>query len=345
MVRSSARSSTKILIRVQILFCALSIFMLARQPLMALGRAAQAGQVSDECLPARWSGSGYGLKDHTIFYADGYYYGVSIYLASEHYEDRFAYARSADLCTWTELAPILTERRPGGWDAFRIWAPFVIREVEPSQADPLYFMFYTGVTADITQSIMLATATTPQDPASWQPQGMVFQPQHPGMVWPGAGKWSDARDPMVLYSQGRYYLYYTGMDVDGGIVGVAVADSLWGPWQDQGATLTLAGRMPESPTIIEKDGFFFLVYHRPPPDVGPEMRLGPSPTGPWSSPVPVTPGWAHEFFQAADGRWMTSYLTDYTVTVGSVAWERRGTIDWPTIRLPWQFWLPLLSAR
>ena len=223
------RSSKSLWIGIQILFFLIPLSLASHEPVAALDLVASAGQVIDECLPSHWVGSEYGLKDHTLFYADGYYYGVSIYLSQQNYEDRFAYVRSQDLCTWTELSPILTERTPGTWDAFRIWAPFVIREGDPSAIDPLYFMFYTGVTADITQSIMLATTPTPQDPASWQPQGMVFQPQHPGMVWAGAGKWSDARDPTVLYSQGRYYLYYTGMDVGGGIVGVGVADSLSGP--------------------------------------------------------------------------------------------------------------------
>ncbi len=242
-------------------------------------------------------------------------------------------------------SPILTQRIPGTWDAFRIWAPFVIREVEPTGGDPMYFMFYTGVTADITQSIMLATTTTPHDPASWQPQGMVFQPDHPGMIWAGAGRWSDARDPMVVYSQNRYYLYYTGLDVDGGILGVAVADSIFGPWQDLGPTLTLAGAMLESPTILEKNGFFFLVYHRVLDGVGPEIRMAPSPTGPWTSPIPVALGWAHEFFQAADGSWMTSYLTDYSVTVDRLEWVQRGTIYWPSVRFRWQIWLPQVAAN
>ncbi len=320
------------------------ILMVFTQPLLALDAAAPTGPADEECLPSHWAGSGYKLKDHAIFYADGYYYGASIYLSEQNYEDRFAYARSADLCTWTELPPILTQRTPGTWDDFRVWAPFVIREGDPSVTDPRYFMFYTGVTADITQSIMLATTTTPQDPASWQPQGMVFQPDHPGMDWAGRGKWSDARDPMVVYSQNRYYLYYTGLDTNGGIVGVAVADSLSGPWQDLGSTLTLAQGMPESPSVMEKNGFFFLIYNHAGTKLGAQMRMAPSPTGPWSSPTPVALGWAHEFFQAIDGSWMTSYLTDYSVTVDRLDWVRRGTIDWPVVRFPWQIWLPQVVA-
>ncbi len=341
MLRSSLARS----VRGQIFILLSLIFLVGQQPLTALGLPAQTDPSADKCLPGHWSGAGYGLKDHAIFHADGYYYGVSIYLSAQNYEDRFAYARSADLCTWTELPPILTQRTPGTWDAFRIWAPFVIRESDPSATNPLYFMFYTGVTPEITQSIMLATTATPQDPASWQPRGMVFQPDHPGMVWAGAGKWSDVRDPMVVESQGRYYLYYTGLDVDGGIVGVAVADSLLGPWQDLGATLTLAGAMPESPTVLQKNGFFFLAYNRTGDGTRSEMRMGPAPIGPWSDPVPIHLGWAHEFFQAADGRWMTSYLTDYSVTVDLLDWVRRGTINWPVVRFPWQIWLPQVVAN
>ncbi len=309
---------------------------------------AAAGVESDpdyNCLASQWRGDAYGLKDHSIFYADGYYYGVSIYLSAQDYEDQFAYARSTDLCTWTELAPVLTERRPGTWDEFRIWAPHVIQGNTPETADT-YFMFYTGVTQDITQSTMLATTTTPADPASWQPQGMVFQPNHPGMDWAGRGAWSDARDPMLLFSNGRYYQYYTGLDVGGGIVGIAVADSLYGPWTDLGATVTTPGAMPESPTVLERNGFFFLVYNLSGDGTGPQMVMGPSPTGPWSAPWTLSPGWAHEFFQAADGTWITSYLTDLSVTIDAVYWEQRGSIQVPALRIPPKvLFLPQLMAQ
>jgi hypothetical protein len=284
-----------------------------------------AQQPAPDCLPKGWAVEGGRLKDHTVFTHDGWYYLVSTYISLGHYEDRFAYARSTDLCNWENLGPILTERIRWTWDEFAVWAPFVLEE------EGVYYMFYTGVTEEVTQSIMLATSTDPADPTSWQVRGMVFQPSHLGMVWPGAGRWSDARDPHVVKADGRYYLYYTGRDRDGGIVGVATATSLRGPWQDWGATLKVSGAMLESPGVFERDDTYYLVYNRVLDGIGPEVRVGPTPGGPWSAPRLLRPGWAHEFWLALDGNWMTSYLTDYTVTVQPVAWDTIASPSWPFI--------------
>lgn len=308
-------------------------------PLVGVGKIGHATVLEADsaypCLPSRWQGSTYGLKDHTIFYADGYYYGVSIYLGEDTYETQFAYARSRDLCTWTELPPILTHRQPGAWDEFRIWAPHVIRGRTREYADT-YFMYYTGVTNDITQSMMLATTKTPADPDSWQPRGMVFQPNHEGMVWPGRGQWSDARDPMVYWKDGRYYMYYSGADVDGGIVGLAQADNPYGPWTDMGSILTLPGAFPESPTLLERKGFYFMAFNQRISDTGEKMVMGLSPTGPWNEPWDLEPGWAHEFFKSVEGNWLTSYLTDYSVTIDVVDWEQQGSIEIPVLRDLWE---------
>lgn len=123
-------------------------------------------------------------------------------------------------------------------------------------------MFYTGVNHAIAQSIMLATSTNPADPHSWVKHGVVFRPNHTGMVYGGADVWSDARDPMVIRHNNTYFLYYTGRDVTGGIVGVAMADSLMGPWRDLGAVLrTSAAVLPESPFVLAYDGVFYLYYN------------------------------------------------------------------------------------
>lgn len=269
---------------------------------------------SEACSPRGWAPQEFGLKDHTIFWYNGAYYLASIYLTTSRYEDRFAYARSVDLCSWEELDPILTERQTDTWDEFRIWAPFVFEE------DGVYYLYYTGVTNEYTQSTMLATSTNPADPSAWIPRGMIFQPQHPGMSWQGAGHWSDARDPTVLKANGRYYLYYTGADQDRGIVGVATADNPVGPWRDWGAMIQGEGGMLESPGVIEYDGWYYLFYNHTDTAIGPQIHVGPTPTGPWSAPSDLQPGWAHEIWTAPDGTWMTSYLTSYSVTIRPVQW-------------------------
>lgn len=77
--------------------------------------------------------------------------------------------------------PVLLQRTSGAWDETAIWVLFIYEESE------VYYLYNTGVTHAIAQSIMLATSTNPADPASWQSQGVIFQPNHPDMIWGGNG--------------------------------------------------------------------------------------------------------------------------------------------------------------
>ena len=267
-----------------------------------------------DCDPLGWFPEDFGLKDHTVFIYDGYYYLASIYLPGEQ---KFAYARSQDLCHWEDLSPIL-DQRTGVWDAEQVWAPSVLEE------NGVFYMFYTGVRYEypnFTQSIMLATSTDPADPASWEQQGMIFQPDHEGMVWQD-GDWADCRDPDVIKVGNLYYLLYTGRDVDGGIIGLATASDPRGPWQDFGSILTLdvPGAL-ESATIWQANGGYYLFYNHT--QRGEEYRFGPAVGGPWSDPAPLFPGWAHEIWSGMDGQTYTSYLTDYTVTIKPLIWNTR----------------------
>ena len=266
---------------------------------------------ADRCDRMGWFPNDFGLKDHAVFFYDGHYYLVSNFIPGEK---KFAYARSVDLCTWEEMSTILGTRTPGTWDEAAVWAPYVWEE------NGLYFMIYTGVTKNITQSIMLATSTDPSDPGSWQTHGMIFQPSHEGMVWE-AGKWADCRDPTVLKIGDTYHLYYTGSDTGGGIVGMATAKSPFGPWVDWGAIIPpLPNKeMPESSTIAYVEGHFYLFYHHT--SQGGVYRIGPSQAGPWLPESAFKPGWAHEVWQAPNDQWYTSYLLDYTVTISPMTWD------------------------
>ena len=257
-----------------------------------------------------WFPTEFGLKDHTVFWYDGYYYLASIYLDSQ---DRFAYARSVDLCNWDDLFPILTEHTLGEWDEMNIWSPYVYEE------SGFFYMYYTGVTYTMTQSIMLAISENPADPHSWQPQGMIFQPNHSGMIWV-KDQWADCRDPMIIKYENQYYLYYTGSDTGGGIIGVATALSPTGPWTDLGSIIPpLPGALAESSTIAQVEGTYYLFYNQT--GVGELFRMGTSPTGPWQDPLPFHPGWAHEIWVTPQGDWFTSYLTTPTVTISPLTWD------------------------
>jgi hypothetical protein len=310
------------------------------QPTLASPRPGAALEMG--CDKPGWFPTNFHLKDHTVFHFDGFLYIMSIYLPGEKH---FAYARSENGCDWEDLGPVLAERRPGGPDEMAIWAPFVYEE------DGIFYAYYTGVTGDFTQRIMLASTDNPADPASWKEHGVVFQPDHPEAVWT-AGEWADCRDAMVLKFKETYYMYYTGRDrgPDGafGIIGLATADSPGGPWKDLGAILALPAlsrpkfprsvsfwapfqpcAMPESPTVYAYQGFFYLFFNDT--SQGEKYRTGASPSGPWSNSHAIGPGWAHEFWTAADSRTFTSYLTNYTITIAPVSWTPHTTPPRPMI--------------
>jgi hypothetical protein len=235
---------------------------------------------TDITCSSSWSLPQVRLKDHSLFAYQDFLYLVSIKIDLPAKDDRseytFAYARTNDFCTWEYLGTALTFGAEGDADESYIWAPHVVEE------NDTFFMFYTGVNRHISQSIMLATSSHPADPTSWVKQGVIFRPNHPGMVYAGAEHWSDARDPMVLKYNQRYYLYYTGRDVTGGIVGVAMADALVGPWYDLGAVVRLpATLMPESPFVVAYNNFFYLYYNAAGdtqhPLSGPQWQWAPSP--------------------------------------------------------------------
>jgi len=288
------------------------------------------------CEPQGWYPTEHGLKDHHVFWYAGYHYLVSTYVPPNNpsplAQDRFAYARSVDLCSWEELSPILVERVPGSWDEKAIWAPFVHFE------DGIFYLYYTGVTENLTQSILLATSTDPSDPESWQKQDMVFQPSHLGSLWV-EDEPADCRDPFLFKQGDLYYLYYTGLDEAGGIIGIATATSPVGLWLDEGSTVVSSGEMPESSAVVQYSNKFYLFYNSP--WIGEYYRVGDSPVGPWLEATSFYPGWAHEIWLSTEGEWFTSYLTDYSITIKQLIWTDitdypRPTIDWAkaTIYLP-----------
>jgi hypothetical protein len=174
------------------------------------------------------------------------------------------------------------------------------------------------VTQEFTQSILLATSTDPANPGSWVKQDMVFQPDHPGSTWQEL-QWADNRDPMVIKKGNTYSLYYSATDESGGIIGVATANSPYGDWLDWGSTITpLAGTIPESPTLLFENSFYYLFYHVP--NLPESYRIGASATGPWMEPEVIGPGWAHEVWTGVDNILYISYLTEYSISISPLIW-------------------------
>jgi beta-xylosidase len=263
------------------------------------------------CDQLGWFPDTFGVKDHSIFYYSGFYYGIANYLPGEKV---FAYARSKNLCEWEELAPVLANRKNDKWDQRGIWSPFVLED------GGRYYLYFTGVSEEFTQSIILASTEDPSAPESWEVNGLIFQPNHPGMLWE-EGVWADCRDPMVIRIGEVYHLYYTGADESGGIVGMATSNSPTGPWTDWGGIIKPlpGGGLPESPLLTVFDGRYYLFYNDT--GQGEVMSIGGSQAGPWSVARRFSPGWAHEIWRDQSGSWMTSYLTDYSITISPLTWD------------------------
>jgi sucrose-6-phosphate hydrolase SacC (GH32 family) len=293
------------------LFAALLVLLSWLAGMVGGFRSVQASANSQACSQQGWFPTEFGLKDHSVFWHDGFYYVVANYLPGER---QFAYARSQDLCNWEELSPVLSQRTPGTWDERAVWAPFVFEE------GGIYFMYFTGVTKDYTQSIMLATTADPSNPQSWQVQDLLFQPQHLGTSW-APNTWADCRDPSILKFGSLYYMVYTGRDVDGRIIGLALSTSPAGPWLDWGAVVTEPDPvgMLESPALFQRGQQVYLFYN----DTlnGERYRIASHPGGPWSQAHPLAPGWAHEVWQRADGLTATSFLTSYQITIAPLSWD------------------------
>lgn len=271
-----------------------------------------------DCEKLGWFPEGFGLKDHSIFLYDGYYYLISISVPDDTIDpfaqEHFAYARSTDLCTWEQLDNVLSTRIPDTPDENAIWAPFVYVE------DDIYYLFYTGVNNQLVQRIMLATSTDPSNPYSWHKEDWEFHPNHEDMVWSEDG-WADCRDPMVIKEDGTYYLYYTGLDTTGGIIGYATAaNSILEEWEDHGRMTDPDDRaLHESPFILFHEGSYYLFYNLA--HIGEYYRTSETHLGPWFDEKALYPGWAHEFFLSKDGKLYSSYLTNLTVTISPVSWD------------------------
>jgi hypothetical protein len=139
-----------------------------------------------------------------------------------------------------------------------------------------------------------------------------------------------------------YHMYYTGLDSSGGIIGLATAPDLMGPWTDLGSILEpVPGEMLESPTLAYYSGHYYLFYNLA--QEGGYFRIGDTHFGAWQQPFLFRPGWAHEIWQSHDGGLHTSYLTDYTVTINPIMWDDFYFPPHPTIESVNHLLFPLIT--
>lgn len=188
--------------------------------------------------------------------------------------------------------------------------------------DGLYHMFYSRWETDlgwawVTDSeIAHAVSESPFGPFEFQ--GVALPPR-------GAEYWDGlcTHNPTIHKFDGKYYLYYMGNTGDGVVtgtpgkeklnwvhrnnqrIGVAVADSPYGPWQRFDEPLidvsedpdAIDSLMTSNPSItLRPDGGYVMVNKvvgtkRPPPNGGPVLHgaaTSDSPTGPFTKhPEPV----------------------------------------------------------
>lgn len=275
------------------------------------------------------------LQDFCFFRDGGYTYVAS--MMKDHAGEGITVARSRDLGRWEPLGIAVGKRTAE--DRAMLWAPHVVAHAGR------FHMFYTGVTqpkpGQWNQRIMVASTADPARTDQWQRnmeakfvvEGRIessFRPSHPGHVWPPDG-WADCRDPMVYHEKdaSTWYLFYSGSDATGGIVGVATAPDVLGPWQDHGAVLGVERGVPESAYVLgDPDGGYVMVVNHSTPDrkdggikVARARSLLPENGQPsfanvellQESAEPGLPGWAHEFALEPDGTVLAAYLTGYWI--------------------------------
>ncbi len=280
-------------------------------------------------------------------------------------EDRFGTGSSDNLSSWVYKGTILGSHtlsgntppgspvvEPNPTDIINIWVPHVapydlqtgrFLKVAELQSKPMsqisYLMAFTEVNGIISggttflgeQRIRLAinNSADPFNSSAWQVKPVVFTPTHAGADYPGGGLWSDCRDPYLLDDGTQGYLFYTGRDTDGGIVGYVtfndVQSLLQGNYVDHGAMykengqkLVLPGQdIPESSIVFKYGDYWWLVYNHSPnssPGGGIKIARGGSPTGPWTEPVLFdnSGGFAYESFEdprvSSAGKPMVSYF-------------------------------------
>jgi hypothetical protein len=139
--------------------------------------------------------------------------------------------------------------------------------------------------------------------------------------------WADCRDPHVIFADGLFYLFYTGLDTTGGIVGVASAPAPSGPWTDLGTVITpIPGHVFESPNVFFRESTYYLIYHETVAGIsqGTSSQVNVTPDSLFSQPLPLGPTWAHEFWLDAENNWYTSYLTTYSISISPVTWNPYG---------------------
>lgn len=170
--------------------------------------------------------------------------------------DTIGHATTTDLKNWTIHTPCLSADKNLP-ESYQVWSPGVVEK------DGIYYMYYTAVNINVTQSICAATST---DLFSWTKyRGNPVVKPGPWGEW-SEDKWSDCRDSMVFVDDdGTAYMYYCTArhKDDGGMesaVGIASSADMFS-WKDEGAYhFEICDISLESPYLIKHNNMYYLFY-------------------------------------------------------------------------------------
>jgi hypothetical protein len=192
-----------------------------------------------DCLAKGYAPVGHNVLDFTIIKKDDLYHlfhipcvpGIRhIYPGHDHW---FGHAVSEDLDTWTTLNPSLFIDPKHYFESAHVWAPFVYG------ANDAYYMYYAGVTSDVTQVVCMAVAQD-ENLVHWEKSESNPIVPLEGFDWHWRnhrGHMVAARDPHVVKTDDHYLLAYTALHKEGcPAVGGMISDDLV-HWEDIGPIL------------------------------------------------------------------------------------------------------------
>ena len=236
-------------------------------------------------------------------------------------ERTFSHGTSKDLKTWTYHKPVLSisdKDYADGVEKYEnrnIWAPHVIKKGDT------YYMFYTSINNNVSQSISLATSKDLYNWTKYENNPIVTMEGVDWAVWE-RGAWADFRDPMVLEDNGKYYMYVTGTHKEGerGVVVVLESENLIN-WKNPQPAVQGKHAM-ESPQVWKGGEKYYMVTSAAGHDV-------------WESNHPVT-GWIKSDFARPEIQKLEKYVKTSSSYAEEVIRLKDGTLIMGS--LTWRYW-------
>jgi len=175
---------------------------------------------------------------------------------SDGNERTFSHGTSKDLRHWEYHTPVLCISENdypdgnGKYEDRGVWAPHIIYH------KGTYYMFYTSVNEQVSQTISLATSKDLFTWTKYDKNPIVTLEDAEWAYWRRDG-WADCRDPAILVDGNKFYMYCTVYAKDGrGTVSVCESSNLT-HWTTP--TIAAVGKHAmESPQVWKKGDHYFM---------------------------------------------------------------------------------------